>query len=401
MESEVKTGPVRVAIVDNALAFGGTLTVIRNLVKHLSPDAVRISVITACPDPFIDPADLSHVTVHICRPYANYQRTDRWYKAIHKLTLPGRARRLLEQSLVALGLIANLAYSLRLSALLLKDRAQVVHFNQGAPDMLWVSKILRVPAVLHLHGLLPVPLPRSMKSALDHVRAFVAISTCVHDAARAAGVAESRLHRIPNFVSDLPAQAPCPLPDSAVVGIFGRVIPWKGQKEFIAAFQIVAGKFPDARALIVGDAADGDRSYMEECVAAVERLGLSGKVTFAGMVSDVATYYRQCSVVVHASISPEPFGMVIIEAMAEGRPLVVSALGAGADIVLDGGAGLVADPRDSGALAEKICVLLANRDLAKKLGQRGFEEVQRRYDPRVAARSFQNLYRSLASSPDT
>jgi glycosyltransferase involved in cell wall biosynthesis len=122
---------------------------------------------------------------------------------------------------------------------------------------------------------------------------------------------------------------------------------------------------------------------------------LSNRVEFAGMVHDVAPYYRRCNVVVHASIEPEPFGMVIIEAMAEGRPVVASVVGAGAEIVLNSECGVVADPRDPKDLAEKVCMLLTDGTRAQEMGLRGFSEVKQHYEPRMVARTFENLYRSL------
>jgi glycosyltransferase involved in cell wall biosynthesis len=384
-------------IIDNAMAFGGTLSVTRNLARHLDPKKIDVTVITACSEAFMDrQRSLSHAAIRICRPYANYRRTHKWYMAIQKRVAKGRLRKFLERLLVMVSIFANIPYSFRIAAIYVSVRAQIVHYNQPpAIEAFWIARFLRARAVLHLHGMFPNPLPMSTRSALHQVRAYIAISSCVHASAVQAGVPERLIYRIPNFVGHSPNAPPSRLPDTQIFGIFGRVIPWKGQKEFLEAAKLVMERLPNACALVVGDAADGDASYLEECVSAVRNWGLSKRVEFAGMVHDVASYYRRCNVVVHASIEPEPFGMVIIEAMAEGRPVVASAVGAGAEIVLNCRCGVVADPRDREDLSEKIFMLLTDVARAQEMGLRGFSEVKQHYDPGIVARKFEDFYRGL------
>jgi glycosyltransferase involved in cell wall biosynthesis len=390
--------PIRVVIIDNAMSFGGTLSVVRNVVRHLDSDKIQVTVITACSEPFLDVAASNRTKVYICRPYANYKRTHVWYSAIERRLGGSWLRGLFNRLVFVASLIANVPYSLRVGALCIRAGADIVHYNQAAIETIWITKFLRVRAVLHLHVLLPNPLPVSTRMVLRNIHAYIAISNCVYDAAVQAAVPETLIHRIPNFVEQSLATPPSLLPAAPTIGIFGRVIPWKGQKEFLAAARMVMRRFPDVYALVVGDAADWESAYLEDCVRAVREWGLSGRVEFTGMVRDVTSFYRRCSVVVHASIEPEPFGMVIIEAMAQGRPVVASALGAGAEIVRSSGGGLIADPRSPEELAEKICILLSDRQLAQEMGTRGFREVQQHYDPRVIARRFESVYQSVFRS---
>ena len=395
MSREGTNNPVRVVIVDGAVAFGGTLTVVRNLVRHLDPEKVEVTVITACTEPFLDGYASSRVAVHLCFPYLNYKRIHEWGVAIRKHIGVNWLSRFVGRSIVLASSIVNLPYSLRVGILCARARAQIVHYNQIVLGPFRVTHFLRRRTVLHLHGLLPSVPASGARKALRLVRAYIAISACVHDAAVRAGIPEELIYRIPNFVEKSPDASPAAPPVTPTIGIFGRVLPWKGQMEFLAAARIVMQRFPDARALVVGGAADWAPDYFDECVNAVQEWGLSKRVEFVGMVSDVSSYYQRCSVVVHASIEPEPFGMVIIEAMAEGRPVVASSLGAGGEIVLNSGSGFVADPRDPQELAEKICMLLADKQLAERMGNLGFREVQKHYDPRIVARSFESFYQRI------
>ena len=99
------------------------------------------------------------------------------------------------------------------------------------------------------------------------------------------------------------------------VGIFGRVIQWKGQREFLEAAIAAAGQDPRIRPVIVGDESDGGRAYIEAVHALASQSGLGDRIIFAGYQSEVEPYYAAMDIVVHASITPEPFGMVVPEAM--------------------------------------------------------------------------------------
>jgi glycosyltransferase involved in cell wall biosynthesis len=186
------------------------------------------------------------------------------------------------------------------------------------------------------------------------------------------------------------------MPADLAVGIFGRVTHWKGQKEFLRAMMRVLPQFPGLRVYIVGDASDSDPRYFEECREIAQSSRFASQIEFTGVVTDVATYYRKCTVVVHASIEPEPFGMVVIEAMAEARPVVASALGAPPEIIQDGIEGYLVDPKDADAVASRILRLLSDPALAMNMGLQGHKKVIAYYDPSVAARRFEQLYIDVA-----
>jgi glycosyltransferase involved in cell wall biosynthesis len=147
---------------------------------------------------------------------------------------------------------------------------------------------------------------------------------------------------------------------------------------------------------VVGDTSDGDPRYLDECRKFAQSSPFAHQIEFTGLVTDVAAHYRKCTVVVHASIEPEPFGMVVIEAMAEARPVVASVLGAPPEIIQDGVEGYLVDPKDSEAMAGRITTLLADPALAAEMGLQGHKKVLTNYDPRSAARRFERLYMEIA-----
>jgi glycosyltransferase involved in cell wall biosynthesis len=392
--------PVRVLIVDTAIAFGGTLAVARNLLKHLDRTRVNASLVSACSDGFVSSDFAGDAEVRLLAPRVNYVTLQNWKRAIRRRFHWKPLRRSLE--LVAMGteFLANIPYVIRLMHLCRKRRVDVLHANNSAMEPFWAARLMGIPIVSHLHGFIYLPLERSRSQNFRYVKAFVSISRAVTESAVRAGVDRSLIHEIPNFVERAPETSPPPMPAALAIGIFGRVTHWKGQKEFLRAAMQVLPRFPGLRVYIVGDASDGDPRYFDECREIAGSSPFAEQIEFTGVVTDVAAHYRKCTVVVHASIEPEPFGMVLIEAMAEARPVVASMLGAPPEIIQDGIEGYLVNPKDPAAIASRIATLLANPALAADMGLKGYHKVLAHYDPSAAARRFEQLYREVANPRD-
>jgi glycosyltransferase involved in cell wall biosynthesis len=136
----------------------------------------------------------------------------------------------------------------------------------------------------------------------------------------------------------------------------------------------------------------GDR--VQAYVARAERLGLSDVVRFVGWVphSDLPGYLAAADIVVQPSQQIEQFGMVAIEAMACGTPVVVSNLPGVRQVVRDAGGGLLARPGDPDDLADRIACLLADRTERTRLGAIGRRSVSAAYDWAVIGRSLEGVY---------
>jgi glycosyltransferase involved in cell wall biosynthesis len=175
-------------------------------------------------------------------------------------------------------------------------------------------------------------------------------------------------------------------PENLVVTVAGRLQPWKGQHVFLKAASGVAAARPDARFVLVGGTLFGEnRDYPRELREQAERLGISERVIFAGNRSDMPAVYAASDILVHSSVTPEPFGVVIIEAMSCGCPVVVSAAGGAAELFEEGISGLGYPPGDSGELARRILRLLEDADLRRKLGDSGRRRAQKEYTAATSA----------------
>jgi glycosyltransferase involved in cell wall biosynthesis len=390
--------PVRVLIVDTASAFGGTLVVSRNLLKHLDPRRVQASLVSACKDGFVTPGFAGAAPVRLLAPRLDYVTMGRWKGAIHRRVRWAPLRRGLEILVMAAELIANLPYLLRLIGLYRKLQVDLVHVNNYTMEPMWAARLLGIPIIYHLHGFVSPHMDGSGRRNFRHVRAFVSISHAVTESAIRAGIDPGRIHEIPNFVEQIPSGPPPPLPAEPAIGIFGRVTDWKGQKEFLRAAIQVLAQFPTLRVYIVGDASDGDPKYLDECVEIARNSAYPNNFEFTGRVSDVGAFYRKCTVVVHASTWPEPFGMVLIEAMAEARPVVASIFGAATEIIRDGLEGFLVDPEDAKLMASVIAALILDQKLAEAMGRKGQDKVRNYYHPRMVAGRFEQLYSKLVEA---
>jgi glycosyltransferase involved in cell wall biosynthesis len=182
-----------------------------------------------------------------------------------------------------------------------------------------------------------------------------------------------------------------------VVGIVGRLAPWKGQHIFIDAMATVARTHPGVQARVIGSALFGEEEYAENLGQQVSALDLSHVVQFGGFSHDVARELADLTVAVHASTVPEPFGQVVVEAMACGVPIVAANAGGPAEIIEQGRDGLLVPPGDPDALAAAVIQLLDDADLRTRLAESAARKAQR-YRPERIAAEVEQVYASVLAS---
>ena len=156
-------------------------------------------------------------------------------------------------------------------------------------------------------------------------------------------------------------------PDRPLVGMVTRLQRWKGVHVFVEALAALRRERSDVRGVVVGGAHETEPAYPAELDAQVRALGLEDVIRFAGHQSPVGPWMQAMDVVVHAS-DREPFGIVLIEAMALGKPVVAGAEGGPAEIITDGVNGLLAPYGDATALARSIGRYLDDPGFAARVG---------------------------------
>ncbi len=181
-----------------------------------------------------------------------------------------------------------------------------------------------------------------------------------------------------------------------VIGNVGRLVSWKGQEVFLRALARVAPQIPHLQALIVGEPdPPTETTYRQHLLDLTRQLNLADKVQFTGFVSDIPAVMASVDILVHSSSSPEPFGIVIIEGMAAGKPVIATGAGGALDIIEDDINGLLVPIGDDQAMAEAIAKLARDPDQAFRLGRAARQRVLERFAVAQYAQTMQTIYQSL------
>jgi glycosyltransferase involved in cell wall biosynthesis len=239
--------------------------------------------------------------------------------------------------------------------------------------------------------------------------AIVANSTSVAERARQLLPRGPSVHAIYNAVDldrfrpdgpalDLDALAGMsPLAANGIrVGLVGTFARWKGHEVFLRALAQVRSDTP-MRGYIIGDAiyrTDASQHSLDELRGMASRIGLNGNIGFTGHVADVPAALRSLDIVVHASVEPEPFGLVIAEAMACGRPVVVSHAGGAAEIARGGA--VFHTPGNATELAERIAQLVSEPALRGALAKSGRAAAAELFSRTRLVEALVPIYESLA-----
>jgi glycosyltransferase involved in cell wall biosynthesis len=307
-----------------------------------------------------------------------------------------------------------LGYVRRLRRRLCAEGPDVIHTNGLKMHVLAACARPRGSAVLwHLHdyaGRRPVT-ARLLRRLTHRCAALVTNSKSVAEDVRRVCGDEVAIYTVWNAVDldrfspsgprvDLDAAAGLP-PVTGVlrVGLVATFAQWKGHETFLRALALLPSSLP-IRGYVIGGPVyetSGSQISLDELRARVTSLGLESRVGFTGFVQDSATAMRALDVVVHASTEPEPFGLVIAEAMACAKPVVASRAGGALELTEHGVNALGHEPGDVAALARCIETLAREAGLRQKLGAAGRATAERSFNRHRMASELTPIYHSLTS----
>jgi glycosyltransferase involved in cell wall biosynthesis len=186
--------------------------------------------------------------------------------------------------------------------------------------------------------------------------------------------------------------------DRPVVGMAGRLRPWKGVDRLIRAAAVIGSRNPGAQFLVVGGSAFEVRDgYAESLPHLAAQLNIADKVFFTGQLEDVRPALAAMDVFVHPG-DPEPFGLVNVEAMAMGKPVVAFAHGALPEIVLDQITGILVPPGDLDALVSAVLALLSSPEKAAQMGKAGRARVEAHFTARKMTDAIDALLSDLLAA---
>jgi glycosyltransferase involved in cell wall biosynthesis len=396
--------PVPVALIENSIGLSGSTLSLGTLVKRLDRSRFAPHVVVARPEQEaylrarLDPA----IPIARIAPRRGL-KASRWAR---------RGRRVLPRLAALLDLaFVSLPYAAALRRFMRRHGIRLVHHNNGFDvAALLLCRVMGLPVVAYQRG-------NEWHSWLVRRLAplasrYVANSEATRDDLLALGIARERISVVypPVDLADfgdaagaapgralsraaygVPADAPC-------FGIVGQLQEWKGQKVFLRAARRVLDARPEARAWVIGDTPAGEEAYGAELRELARTLGITDRVVFTGFVADVPGALRLLDVFVHASVYPEPFGRVIVEAMLVGRPVVAADAGGPREIIEPGRTGLLVPPGDDAGVSAAILRLLADREFAANVAEAGRLEARRRFSAEEHARIVQSIYDSVLAA---
>jgi glycosyltransferase involved in cell wall biosynthesis len=178
-----------------------------------------------------------------------------------------------------------------------------------------------------------------------------------------------------------------------LIGIVGRIkLKRKGQETFVEAAALLKKEFPHAGFLIIGAPFPGNESHELEIRKLIHQRELDDYVFLTGEMTGTRSVFSALDVVVMGSGTPEPFGGVVIEAMAYGRPVVGTNIGGTAEQVVDGRTGLLVPPNDPGAMARAIAVLLRDPERCRAIGRAARERFLEAFEFAPFYNSMKDIY---------
>jgi glycosyltransferase involved in cell wall biosynthesis len=400
--------PSRVLFIEHSKGLSGSTVSLAELVSALDHGSYEPLVVLSGPDQaaYVRSVLGDSIDATVIRCRESLKRTRPAEVVTATAARLGRiARRGAFSLLSVLDLPCVVApYVVRLYAWARARRVDLIHQNNGFDvPALALARLLRVPLVAYQRGEeWNSPMVRWLAPRVDF---YIANSNATLSSLLAVGIDPVKTTVIyppvdvgPNPDRDrtqvirrelgIGETTPC-------FGIVGKLVEWKGQKVFLRAVPLVLQAVPSAMAVVVGDVQGSPPGYRQELVALARELGIGHRTVFTGFRRDVTDVMAALDVVVHASVIPEPFGRVIVEAMALGRPVVASRAGGPLEIVADGENGYLVPPGDEVALATRVVELLGDPQLAREIGERASRDARARFSLSAHAAQVETVYRGL------
>jgi glycosyltransferase involved in cell wall biosynthesis len=178
-----------------------------------------------------------------------------------------------------------------------------------------------------------------------------------------------------------------------LIAVIGTLQERKAQDDAIKACNIARKTIPNIKLLLIGDGNEEYKNYLHEVV---NRLDMTNHVLFTGYRNDVPQILPYCKVLLVPSWN-EPFGRVVIEAMAAGIPVIGSNAGGVKEIIQDGVTGYLVTPKDPQKIAEKVIYLYHHPELAKSMGNEGKNVLIRRFSPQIYIHSVEKVIQQVMS----
>jgi glycosyltransferase involved in cell wall biosynthesis len=403
-------------------SYGGTKRVVVHLASSLDRARFRPHVIVYRDGPWVADLGAAGVPVTVFQPpgpepaaettgaVASARETARLSAAGVEVTAGGSIRLSPVRQLVSdlaswrrfFGSDAALARRL---VALVPPSTRLIHVNHSmVGNFAWfhVARRLGLPFVSHEHGIWK-PRPAAYRAIARRAASVLCLTEERMSELRDFLHGQVRVDYLPNGV---PVDALAPARDRAavraelgvpervpVVITAGHIQEWKGQALAVEAAVLLATRGLDFVWLLCGT--EVEAAYVVGLRRRIAEAGLEGKVRLLGQRSDLPDLFAASDLAVHTSIHPEPFGLVVLEAMVQGLPVVGPREGAIPTLIRDGVDGRLVPPRDAAALAAAVLEFAGSPELRRTMGAAARSGVRERFDVSIQARRAEAIYQRV------
>lgn len=403
--------PRKVLFIENSIGLSGSTMSLCTLLAELDRGQYAPRVVLSLPNQqeYLAQAVGPSVPTTVV-PWQNSLKSTPWIRSLlaRSLRYPRLPRRILTGGIAALDVPAViLPYVRRLYRIARHWGIEMIHHNNGLDvRAVLLAKWLRVPLIAYQRGTeWDSPTVRYISRFVD---AYVANSKATKDVLLKLGLPSERIgviyppidcERFHPTIDPSRQRGEFGLSGGELTfGILGTLLKWKGHDVFLKAARLVMEAVPNARAFVIGEVPDGTTQYRDELVRLARELGIESRTVFTGFRKDIPELIQLLDVVVHASVEPEPFGRVIAEGMAMGKPVVAAMNGGPLEIIRDGQTGFLVPSGDLEKLAHRIIGLLTDRSRADALGRNARQDAVARFSPRSHARLVEQVYENVLAA---
>lgn len=164
------------------------------------------------------------------------------------------------------------------------------------------------------------------------------------------------------------------------IGMAGRINRWKGQKLFVDMAKLVSEENDNVEFLIAGDVYKGEDYILDDLKGYILESGVKDKIGLLGQVDNMSNFYKKLDIFVLPSIQPEPFGLVVIEAMNNKLPVVATNHGGPVEIIDNNIDGFLVDYKDAREMAQVVNKLIKDKELRNYISANAEKKVKEKFN---------------------
>lgn len=289
-------------------------------------------------------------------------------------------------------------------------RPDLVHLNDGYDsNHEWVLACMvnGIPIIAHDRGTRP-PATLQTRFFTRYMDAIIAVSEANRSIIEGDGLRPKRIRRVYNGLdmSDFekhssPEQRRATRDglgigdDGILVGMVGNIDTWKGQIVFARAMDRVMKHRGNVHGIVVGKTAKGAEAYERTIRTFLAENGMEERLRLLGYRSDIPQLLNAMDIFVHTSVEPEPFGRVILEAMAMRKPIVSISSGGPVELITHGDSGFLVPMGDHEAVAGAVEECLADMSMAEAMGEKAYQRIRDNFTLEHMVKGVERVYEEV------